>query len=97
MLLLSLVCSEIRLLCTVGSDALVQDAPRDPAGPPVQTFPARFSVDLGDPWKATPNSTGMLKCLLSRRTKLPQPTVTIGATWLKFTFPLAVIGAEGSL
>src|SRR5215831_1923365 len=63
-----------------------------------QAFPASANDPFGDPWNATPNSTGTTKCAPSlRETRLPHPTVIIGAARLKVIFPVPVIGLEGSL
>src|ERR1700739_5029453 len=94
MLLLSLFCSDRIWLCTVGSEATERQlTPGEP-----HTFLASPKVAFGDPWNATPNSTGMLKCLLSLLgTRLPNPNETVGAARLKTIFPLPVTGRVGSL
>src|SRR5689334_11848377 len=63
-----------------------------------QAFPASANDAFGDPWKATPSSTGTTKCAPSfLETRLPHPTVIIGAARLKVILPVPVIGLEGSL
>jgi uncharacterized membrane protein len=46
--LLILACSATTLLCTVGSEVLMQLRRIAPLGA-LQTFPVTFSVDFGDP------------------------------------------------
>src|ERR1700739_3114617 len=93
-LLLILVCSATICCCTPESVA----AARQLTPGESHTFPARFRLALGDPWKATPISNGTVKCDDSRReTRLPQPTVNMGAARLKLIFPLPVTGLALSL
>src|SRR5580698_606459 len=67
MRLFTLVCSATMLLCTVGSDATLRQLTPGES----HTLPARLRVALGEPWNATPNSTGALKWLWLRGTRFP--------------------------
>src|SRR5438876_11812214 len=60
-------------------------------------LPPRVMVVVGACEKTTPTSTGMLQRRLPRGTMLPQPRVTIGATFLNATVVVPRAGFDGLL
>src|SRR5437867_1928693 len=60
-------------------------------------LPPSARANSGEPWKITPMSTVMLKWWSPRGSRLPKPTPSVGATLLRVSAAVPLIGLAGLL